>query len=479
MSRTILIALLMVGLFGPGLVWAGEDNVATLWPVFDYRTAPAVDYKSFNLAGPLVTWQKKGSETEFGLRPLYYKATDPETGRSYSEVLYPLLRKEEEPGQSRLTLLQLFTYDLGSRDAGSSRTFTLFPFIFGGDHEAKGRYFAFFPFGGKMYDRFGREEIRFALFPIYGKTLKKGTEITNILWPIFARIDGPAESGIKVWPLFGKAQKEGVYRKLFILWPIYFKYRLKLDTANPVHKNIVFPFYLEHESPQETRRTVLWPFFNYRDDRVKDYRQWDYPWPLFRTTVGQDYHGQRLLPFFADETRGETRKRWYLWPIYKINETQTDVFQQRRHRVLFFLYRHMTETRSGEEGVRKRRISFWPLFTYDRIKGVSHFRTLSILEPIFPENEPIKRNWEPLWRLYQKKWDKHGSSVTSVLWNLYWSEKREGQLAWELFPLVSYFREEDTSRDVSILKGLIRFRSDSGKNVLSFLYLPWGITWAE
>lgn len=477
MRRILLIAMLMAGVFVSTSAWAGEDNVALLWPFFDYRSAPGVDYTSFNSLGPLVTWQTKGSETEYGLRPLFYRASDEQENRSYTEVLYPLLRKEDEPGQSRLSLLQLFTYDLGSRDAGSSRTFTLFPFIFAGDHQQKGGYFAFFPFGGKMYDSFGRDEIRFALFPLYGKTEKKGTEITNILWPIFAHIDGPGESGTKVWPLFGAAKKEGVYRKLFVLWPIYFKYRLKLDTANPVHKNYVFPFYLEHESPRETRRTVLWPFFNYRDDRVKDYRQWDYPWPLFRTTVGRDYHGQRLLPFYSDETRGETRKRWFLWPIYKIEQTETDLFQTRRDRVLFFLYSNLTETRSGETGVRKKRVSLWPLFTYDRIKGVSHFRTLSILEPFFPENESIQRNWEPLWRIYQKKWDKHGSSATSILWNLYWSEQRDDETAWELFPLISWFREKDRSRDVSFLKGLVRYRSDEEKNVLSFFYLPWGITW--
>ncbi|MFO7982289.1 MAG: hypothetical protein R6V08_02450 [Desulfuromonadales bacterium] len=479
MIRTIFIALLMAGLFAPGLAWAGEDNVTTFWPVFDYRTAPGVDYKSFNLAGPLVTWQKKGREKEFGLRPFYYRASAADSSHSYSEVLYPLVRMENEPGQSRLSLLQLFRYDLGTREGGSARKFTLFPFIFAGDHREKGNYFAFFPFGGKMYDRFWHDEIRFALFPLYGKTLKRETATTNILWPFFARIEGKNESGTKVWPLFGTAQKDGVYRKLFILWPIYFNYDLELDTDNPVHKDFVFPFYLQHESLRETRKTVLWPFFNYKHDRVKDYRQWDYPWPLLRTTVGAEYHGQRFLPFFADETRGESRKRWFLWPVYKIEDTEADLFQRRLHRVLFFLYSDLTETRSEEVGVRKRRISFWPLFTYDKIKGVSHFRTLSILEPIFPENDPIKRNWEPLWRIYQKKWDQQGSSVTSVLWNLYWSEKREQEQAWELFPFVSYFHEEDQGKDVSIFKGLVRFRSDQDKKILNFFYLPWGITWGQ
>ena len=42
-----------------------------------------------------------------------------------------------------------------------------------------------------------------------------------------------------------------------------------------------------------------------------------------------------------------------------------------------------------------------------------------------------------------------------------------------------YFREKDQGRDGSIFKGLVRFRSDQDKKVLSFFYLPWGITWGR
>ena len=55
----------------------------------------------------------------------------------------------------------------------------------------------------EVITRFGRDEIRFALFPLYGRTRKGGTQITNVLWPIFARIRGEHESGLKLWPLYG------------------------------------------------------------------------------------------------------------------------------------------------------------------------------------------------------------------------------------------------------------------------------------
>jgi len=459
----------------PWRVFAGEGHVFTLWPLIDYRHDAQIDYTSVNALGPFLKYERKGDERAFGLRPVYYHAGDVTDGIGYSEYLYPVASRKKEPDLSYFQGLHLLNYDFGTREEGSGNEFSLYPFIFYGHNPERGDYFAFFPLGGKIYEKFGRDEIRFTLFPVYSQTRKKGTTVTNILWPVFARISGENESGVKVWPLFGAAEKEGVYRKRFYLWPIIFRYDLGLDTENPQHRRLVFPLFVGEESPQVSSRTYLWPFFSYREDRHRDYEEWNFPWPIFHISRGEYKEGVRFLPLYANERTGVFRKRWFLWPVYKIEETSTEILERRRDRVLYFLYSNVEETVLAEESVRRKQVDLWPLFTYRRLKGVSYFHTLSLLEPFFPENGGIERNWSPLWRLYQRKWDTHGNEVSSLLWNFYWKERQPDGLAMEVFPLFRYRRQGEELLDWQLLKGLFRFRSDSeGKRVYLF-YLPWGI----
>lgn len=473
--QILLIHVGLLLLFSPLRVWAGEGRVFTLWPLVDYRQDEQLDYTSVNALGPFLSYERKGEEREFGIRPLYFHAGDPAEEIGYSEFLYPLASRKTEPGLSFFQGLHLLNYDFGSREKGSGNEFSLFPFLFYGRTEDRGNYFAVFPLGGKIYDLFGRDEIRFALFPAYSQTKKKGTTVTNVLWPVFARVSGEDESGVKVWPLFGTAEKQGVYRKRFYLWPIVFLYDLRLDTEDPLRRRAIFPLFVGEESPQMSSRTYLWPFFSHREDRRKDYEEWNFPWPLFRIAHGTFMESVRFLPIYANERTGSQYKRWYLWPVYKIEETRTDLLERRRDRVLYFLFSDTRERALEEDTPHKREISLWPFFTYKRIRGVSHFHTLSLLEPFFPENRGIERNWSPLWRLYQRKWDTQGNEVSSFLWNLYWKERRADDLAMEVFPLFRYQHQAGESLDWQLLKGLFRYRSDPEGKKVFFFFLPWGI----
>lgn len=471
----ILLGLLLLA--SPVVAKGEEGEIFTLWPLVDYRRSAAADYTSVNLLGPLLNYERKGTEREYSLRPVYFHAGDAAEGIGYSEYLYPLASRESAPDRTFFQGLHLLDYDFGSREKGSDNEFTLFPFLFYGSTEDQGSYFALFPVGGRLLGRFGRDEIRFALFPLYGQTRKKGTTVTNLLWPVLSRIEGEKESGLKVWPLFGYSEKEGVYRKRFYLWPVFFNYHLRLDSDNPLHRRAVFPLYVGDDSPQYTSRTYLWPFFSHREDRRRDYEEWNFPWPLLRVAHGSFRESHRFLPFYADERTGATRKRWYLWPVYRVEDIRTEDLERRRHRVLYFLYSDLEETVLEEGSPRLRRVALWPLFTYEQRRGVAHFYTLSLLEPFFPEKEGIERNWAPLWRLYQSKWDRHGNEASTLLWNLYWKERQGDDLAMEVFPLFFYRRADGGETDFKLLKGLLRYRSGPAGTKLHFLFLPWGLDW--
>jgi len=474
MTRGFLFLLLFTISWCAAPVLADEGTLSTLWPLYDYRSSPSVDYQSLHLLGPIGKYETKGDETEYALRPFFYRAVD-EDGHSQTDVLYPLFGHKGDRESSRFHLLHLLNYDFGDPENGSRKRSYLFPFLFYGEEE-QGRYMAFFPLGGTLYNWFGRDRITFTLFPLYGRTERGTTRIDNVLWPFFARISGENESGFKFWPIYGQSRKEGVYRKKFFLWPIFFSESLRLDSENPEEVRAAWPFYLSRESRERSYHSVLWPFFSRIENRSKHYVQWNAPWPLVRITRGENYHGTKILPFYADETMDAKRQRWYLWPLYKIEELNTELIERRRDRVLFFLYSDTREDKL-ETGDSMRRIHFWPLFGYQRHNGVSHLHVLSLIEPFFPENESIDRLWAPLWRVYQQKWDTQGNHVISVLWNLYWREKQGDKVAWELFPLFEYRRSDEQEKSFRFLKGLISYSRDEEGKELKLLYLPWGLHW--
>lgn len=453
---------------------ASEATISTLWPVYDYRASQQADYQSLHLFGPLLKYETKGIETEYALRPLFYRAVD-DDGVSSTDVLYPLFGHKRDSGSSSFHLVHLLNFDFGDRETGSSNRSYLFPFLFYGEEE-EGRYMAFFPFGGTLYNWFGRDRITFALFPLYSHTERKSRHVDNVLWPFFARISGENESGYKFWPIYGQSAKQGVYRKTFFLWPIFFSESLKLDSDNPEEVRAAWPFYVSKESRERSYTAVLWPFFSRTENYQKEYVSWNAPWPLIRVTSGDNYHGLRVLPFFSDETMDVSRQRWYLWPLYKIEELNTELIERRRDRVLFFLYSDTSEAKF-DTGESSRRVNLWPLFGYKRTNGVSHLHVLSLLEPFFPDNQPIERLWSPLWRIYQQKWDQQGNHVVSILWNLFWSEQQGEQVAWELFPLIEYRKDSGREQELRFLKGLFTYRRDEDGQRLNFLYTPWGLHW--
>jgi hypothetical protein len=472
-GRCFLIAVvLLLGLAAPSR--AGEATLFTLWPLIDYRADEALGYRSLRLLGPLIKYETKDDETEFAVRPLFHRAAD-DADLAQTEVLYPFAVKRSGPETEFVNILQLLNYDFGATERGSANKFYLFPFLFYGDHAEHGRYAAFFPIGGTLHGWFGRDRITFTLFPLYSRTERGTTTTTHVLWPIFSRVSGEEESGFAVWPLYGQSSKTGVYRRQFCLWPIYFNEEIGLDSNNPVMRRAVLPLWFEQESRTYSQRTVLWPFFNWIQDRAGEYEQWDAPWPLVRVTHGADRHGLRLLPFYADESVGARRKRWFLWPIYKIEDTETELIVRQRHRVLFFLYSDLVE-RKLDSGQEQRRVDLWPLFSYHREGGVSRLNALALLEPLFPGNQAIERSWSPLWRVYQQRWDEHGNLVVSLLWNLYWQERQGEKLAFELFPLVDYHRDTTATR-LRLFKGLITLRSEARSRCLKLFYLPWGTCW--
>jgi len=473
-----LLYFILAGLFWPALGLAASQDATqyTLAPLFEYRASRTVDYSSLHLLGPIVKYDSKADEYDVALRPLFYHSAATGRDAALTDVLFPVFQYKRDENIRSYSILRLINFDSTRSEEDTDSSFSVFPIIYYKKATGRPTSFSVLPIGGTMYDKFGRDEISYALWPLYISTKKNHTRVKNYLWPFFATISGdsPAEHGYKVWPLFGRAEYPGVYRKFFLLWPFWFNYDEDLNTDNPVNKRYFFPFYLSYESPLLSKRVMLWPFFSWEDNRGKGYREWNYPWPIWQKAEGEFKHGWKFLPFASDMTRNDVRARWFLWPLVKIENQHYENLDRRRFRILFFLYRDLKEMYIEPEQERYRRIFFWPLFGYEKRKGVSHFYTLALLEPIAPDSEGLERSWSPLWRIYQKKWDEQGNSVTSFLWNLYWSEYRTDATAWELVPLFRWSKEEGVKK-WSFLKGLLGYERDADGSRLKLFWMPWGI----
>lgn len=466
-AKAIILAFILILPSTPALAGFSEGTVFTLWPLVDYRSSPQVDYSSLHLFGPLFKVEKKESELEWALRPLWYHASLPEQDVTLNEVLYPLYQRTHTPDTTKSITFQLFR----SETSPDERSFNLFPIFFYRKSSERGDELALVPLAGHLEKRLGRRTIDFALFPLYSRTLKyEGTVTHNVLWPVFYLKYGPDnETGWGIWPLYGQGHRDYSYRERFFLWPFFvFRDEYRDGRFMPA-KRAYFPFYIQQRGTDYVETTFLWPFFSYREDAGERYREWDAPWPLIRISRGEGKHVTRFLPFFADETYRRIHKRWYAWPILKIENMWTPDYNRKRYRVLFFLVNHLRETEPETGELQRQHTAVWPLMTFVRHGEVRELRILSLLDPIFPERPPLDRNWDPLWRMFARRWDPYGNSALSILWNLYWQERRGDDVARELFPLFDYRREGDNI-NFGLFKGLIRYRNIDGKSRLTFFF---------
>ena len=477
-SIFIAALLALLALAPPG--WAAQaegGTIFTLWPLVDYRDSPAEGFSNLSILGPLIKFQKKGADRDIAIRPIFYRSSNENNHASSTYFLYPAAFQDSTPESDTFEVIRLFQKSTFRKAEGADRerSTMLFPFYIAGQSEKYGSYQSVFPFYGDIYERFWRDEYHFLMFPLYGSTVKRGTTTRHYLWPIFSTTQGENETGFDVFPLYGQSEKTGVYSKRFVLWPFYTTGKTGLDTDNPTEKSFLFPLYASTDSPKRTSRSYLWPFFGYTEDREKKLKEVDYFWPFISTLRGENRHADFFLPLYSRDTFLDGERRWYLWPIFRHEEIRSETFNRESDRVLFFLYRSSHES-WPKDGTDRRRTALWPLFLYQSTPGgVSSISLPAPVESVL-DKEGIEKNWAPLWRLYQRRWDEDGNSASSLLWNLYWHERRGPELAYELFPLISY-RGTKAESELRLLKGLISLKQSGEEQDLSLFWLPFGLKW--
>jgi hypothetical protein len=470
----IIAKLLQTGWLGlnlclPVALLAGENFSAG--PLYDQFPLTLDAGSRTEAVGPFFFSQETDAEKSRGVPPLFSRRTDPVTESEAYDLLYPLLTYEVYGKEYRWQFCQLLSFSGGQNQAGVPKNrFTVFPFYFQQrSPDTNENYTALVPFYGHLKDRLMRDEICFVMFPLYSETRKRDVVTDNYLYPFFHLRHGDGLRGWQCWPVVGSEHKDATTRtngfgetevigghdKSFFLWPVHLRQDTGIGTDNPEKFRASIPLYAVSRSPQRDSTSVLWPFFNWIDDREKKYREWEGPYPFVVVARGPGKTATRVLPLFGRAHNDTFEDDFYLWPLYKYNRLRTGALDQERTRILFYVFVDLTE-KNMETGKAKRRVDLLPLFTWHRdFNGNRRLQILAPIEPVLPGNSGVERNWSPLWSLWRAE-DNPGTGAfsRSLLWNLYRYDAAPG------------------AKKCSLFFGLFQYQSNAECKRLRLFYIP-------
>jgi hypothetical protein len=458
----------------PSLSMAEEKQVSfNFWPLFQYTSDPIKGEKEIDGLGPFFLWRKDLHQSQWGIRPLLYWTKEQAAPLLRLEFIYPFGKYEAKEGEKKGYLAPLSLFREETFDGKRKWDFQFFPFFIGKTVKEKD-YFGLFPFFGTLLDRYGKEEIRFYLWPLYEESTSEGVHTTNLLWPFFSFTEGEKKRGYRFWPFYGQREEFGVSQTEFITWPIYLKQRKRMDTDDPIDEWMLFPFYVSKESKRFESKTYLWPFFSHTRDRFGGFEQWDFPFPFFQSLKGENLRGIRIFPLYGHKVKGGMRKTFILYPLYQADEDQIGNVREKTTRIL--LLSRIRTGQTDQDMKRERSLRIWPFFEYERGKtGYSRFSFFYL----FPfKDEGFERNWFPLFRIFRWERDPQRGISANLFWGFYKRVKKEGTDSWEVAHLVGLKREEGWKR-LSFLKGLFQYQSDERTADLRLFYLPFHIRWSH
>jgi hypothetical protein len=429
LSLTITLTVLFLALLG---VKAGDFSAG---PIFDqFPLTLDVGHRT-EILGPFYYSQESDSNKLWALPPFFSDDSDPTIDLREDYFLYPVFSYVKYGTQYRGQFIQLFSFAGGEDpDEVGRHRFMLFPIYFQQrSRDPQTDYTAVFPFYGHLNNTLFRDHIYFVMFPAYSRTQKKDIINYNYLYPFFNTRQGDGMHGWQFWPFYGSEHKvlttftntwgvetNGGHDRYFVLWPIHLWENNGIGTDDPEKLRADIPFYVKYRSPLRDSTSVLWPFFNWIDDREKKYREWEMPWPFIIVARGEGKTATRVFPFYNRAHNQNFEDNFYLWPIYKFNGLHSPPLDRRRTRIVLFLYQN-TADKNTETGKIKRRIDLWPLFVYHHnFDGNTRLQVPALIETFFPDNPGVERNWSPLWSIWRSENNlTNNANSQSFLWNFY------------------------------------------------------------
>ena len=273
-----------------------EENY---WPFYVHRSAEGSKAASTEWLGPLI-FSQSGPGRSFGLRPIFQQTHLDNVDQG--NALYPFFTWRRENEYRSFSFFQLVNARAEMPEgARPDHRFDLWPFYFSREaHDPADSYRAFFPLGGTIKNRFGKDRISFILFPLHARTEKSGKHTLHAPWPFLRFIDGEGYHGFEFWPLFGRSRHDEDYDRQFYLWPLIYKSTKNLSAPQPNENFGVLPFYTRDTAPGYISENYVWPFFGYTQrTNPYQYREQRYLWPFLVQGVGDQRSVNRWAPLYT------------------------------------------------------------------------------------------------------------------------------------------------------------------------------------
>jgi len=427
--------------------------------------------------GPFFIWKKDPRQIQWGVRPLLYQTEDEKEPVWRFEFLYPFGKYQRKEGETKAYLSPLSLYSKEEGDGKGKWIFHFFTFFIG-ETEKGEDYWGLFPIYGNLLSRYGKDEVHFYLWPLYGETTTEGVRTTNLLWPIVSYTEGERKKGYRIFLVHGKKETPGVSQVEFWFWPIYSKGKFDMDTDDPVDEKIIFPLYLRRESRRFTSQTYLWPFYSYARDRLTGFEQLDLPWPFYRSIKGENLREIRIFPLYGYRVKQGEMKRfsllYFVYPLFQYEEDMMGGINEKTYRILF-----LTRFRTGEDpqGIKKENsIRVWPFFNYERDETGHEKFYFFYLFPFIDDG--YERNLFPLFRIFRWEKDPRGGKTTNLLWGFYKRVEKEELDFWEVAHLIGV-KKGNGWKKVSVLNGLVHYKREGENADLRLFYLPLHLRWSR
>jgi hypothetical protein len=205
------------------------------------------------------------------------------------------------------------------------------------------------------------------------------------------------------------------------------------------------PFYAIHALAAARFTTVLWPFFNWIDDREKKYREWQGPWPFVIFARGEGKTTDARLSAVQPVAQRHAGKRFLSLAALQFNRTHADPLDQRRTRVAV-LSLFAADGKKHQTGAEKSAPGHVAVLS----PGTAISTATNGCKCSRPSNPPCRTiaasnaTGRRSGRSGARRQSKTGAASQSLLWNLY---RRETAPA---------------HKKVSLLFGLFQYQCDGG-----------------
>jgi len=362
-------------------------------------------------------------------------------------------------------------------EANKPRALTVFPFVYHEKTKKYGSDWAVFPLFGILHNRFGRDRIRFALWPVY-TCVRKGERTTHsVLWPFFAYSTMADGRGWKVWPLYGRRYAGDRFEKRFVLWPLHIRVDAHLPQGGRYQARMYWPFYGWEKSALADSRTWCWPFVSRVENRQASTRTWHAFWPLVGWSRGKDESWTKCLPFYrkqVDRRRG-TSQLVAPYPLFWLDKLERGEYRKTSSR-LVPLFWHIREHWSAT-GRCSSFTQVWPLFRRERRQNgpqgsVVESRLTALSLWPFRDISNVDRPCGPfLLQVFEHRLDRDGTRTTHLFWRLFRRRQRQDYHFLEVWPLLAFGRSSTCSR-FAVLKGLFEVQDNPRGRYLRVLFSP-------